>query len=72
MSNLAPGSTARLGISPADLAVRHPKVIAVEIDGYGSGGPFSHKRAYDLLAQAESGACAVTGYPGAPAKPGRR
>ncbi|EID09938.1 L-carnitine dehydratase/bile acid-inducible protein F [Mycobacterium xenopi RIVM700367] len=70
VSNLAPGSTARLGISPADLAVRHPKVIAVEIDGYGSGGPFSHKRAYDLLAQAESGACAVTGYPGAPAKPG--
>jgi crotonobetainyl-CoA:carnitine CoA-transferase CaiB-like acyl-CoA transferase len=70
VSNLAPGSTARLGISPADLTVRHPKVIAVEIDGYGSGGPLSHKRAYDLLAQAESGACAVTGYPGAPAKPG--
>jgi itaconate CoA-transferase len=70
VSNLAPGSTARLGIAPADLALRHPKVIAVEIDGYGSGGPLSHKRAYDLLAQAESGACAVTGYPGAPAKPG--
>ncbi|BCO34435.1 CoA transferase [Mycobacterium heckeshornense] len=70
VSNLAPGSTARLGISPADLAGRHPKVIAVEIDGYGAGGPLSHKRAYDLLAQAESGACAVTGYPGAPAKPG--
>jgi itaconate CoA-transferase len=70
VSNLAPGSTARLGIAPDDLAVRHPRVIAVEIDGYGSGGPLSHKRAYDLLAQAESGACAVTGYPGAPAKPG--
>ena len=70
VSNLAPGSTARLGVAPADLAVRHPDVIAVEIDGYGSGGPLSHKRAYDLLAQAESGACAVTGYPGAPAKPG--
>lgn len=70
VSNLAPGSTARLGISSADLAVRHPDLIAVEIDGYGSGGPLSHKRAYDLLAQAESGACAVTGSPGAPAKPG--
>src|SRR5579875_230613 len=70
VSNLAPGSTGRLGIAPADLAGRHPKVIAVEIDGYGAGGPLSHKRAYDLLAQAESGACAVTGYPGAPAKPG--
>jgi itaconate CoA-transferase len=70
VSNLAPGSTARLGIAPDDLAVRHPDVIAVEIDGYGTGGPLSHKRAYDLLAQAESGACAVTGHPGAPAKPG--
>ena len=44
--------------------------IAVEIDGYGPGGPLSHKRAYDLLVQAESGACAITGNPGAPAKPG--
>lgn len=70
VSNLAPGSTARLGLAPADLAKRHPDVIAVEIDGYGPGGPLSHKRAYDLLAQSESGACAVTGYPGAPAKPG--
>lgn len=70
VSNLAPGSTARLGISPQQLRERHPDVIAVEIDGYGSGGPLSNKRAYDLLAQAESGSCAVTGYPGMPAKPG--
>jgi len=70
VSNLAPGSTARLGVSPAGMAVRHPGVIAVEIDGYGAGGPLSHKRAYDLLVQAESGTCAVTGNPGAPAKPG--
>lgn len=70
VSNLAPGSTARMGISPDQLRDRHPDVIAVEIDGYGSGGPLSHKRAYDLLAQSESGSCAVTGYPGMPAKPG--
>jgi itaconate CoA-transferase len=70
VSNLAPGSTARLGVGPKDMAERHPDVVAVEIDGYGPGGPLSHKRAYDLLAQAESGACAVTGHPGAPAKPG--
>ena len=70
VSNLAPGSTARLGISPEQLRERHPDVIAVEIDGYGAGGPLSHKRAYDLLAQSESGSCAVTGYPDMPAKPG--
>ncbi|GAA4825049.1 CaiB/BaiF CoA-transferase family protein [Streptomyces ziwulingensis] len=70
VSNLTPGTTAKLGLSPADLRVSHPDLIAVEIDGYGPGGPLSHKRAYDLLVQAESGACAVTGHPGAPAKPG--
>ncbi|MFF8450063.1 CaiB/BaiF CoA transferase family protein [Streptomyces leeuwenhoekii] len=70
VSNLSPGTTAKLGLSPTDLEVRHPELIAVEIDGYGAGGPLSHKRAYDLLVQAESGACAVTGHPGAPAKPG--
>ncbi|AZG45775.1 CaiB/BaiF CoA transferase family protein [Gordonia insulae] len=70
VSNLAPGSTAKMGIAPEDLADRHPDLIVVEIDGYGPGGPLSHKRAYDLLAQAESGACAITGSPGAPAKPG--
>lgn len=70
VSNLTPGTTARLGLSPAELAVSHPELIAVEIDGYGPGGPLSHKRAYDLLAQAESGACSVTGRQGAPAKAG--
>jgi itaconate CoA-transferase len=70
VSNLAPGATARMGLAPADLAQRHPQLIPVEIDGYGTGGPLSHKRAYDLLVQAESGACAVTGYPDMPAKPG--
>ena len=70
VSNLAPGTTARLGLAAGDLATRHPRLIPAEIDGYGAGGPLSHKRAYDLLVQAESGACAVTGLPGAPAKPG--
>jgi itaconate CoA-transferase len=70
VSNLTPGTTSRLGIGRAELAVRHPRLIAVEIDGYGPGGPLSHKRAYDLLAQAESGACAITGLPDAPAKAG--
>ena len=70
VSNLTPGATAKLGIAPDDLAPRHPNLIAVEIDGYGPGGPLSHKRAYDLLVQAESGACSVTGFAGAPAKAG--
>jgi itaconate CoA-transferase len=70
VSNLGPGATGRLGIGPDDLAAHHPRLIGIEISGYGSDGPLSGKRAYDLLVQAEAGACAITGRPGEPAKPG--
>ena len=70
VSNLAPGALARMGLAADDLKTSHPRVLPVQIAGDGAGGPISHKRAYDLLIQAESGACAVTGYPGMPAKPG--
>ena len=70
VSNLAPGATTRLGIDQAALAARYPRLITLEITGYGSAGPLAPKRAYDLLVQAESGACAITGWEGRPAKPG--
>jgi len=70
VSNLAPGATTRLGIDPDQVRQRHPRLVSLEISGYGAGGPLSGKRAYDLLVQAESGACATTGSAGAPAKPG--
>jgi itaconate CoA-transferase len=70
VSNLAPGTLARLGLDSGGLTQRHPHLVAVEISGYGSDGPLSGKRAYDLLVQAESGVCATTGRPGEPAKAG--
>jgi itaconate CoA-transferase len=70
VSNLGPGATGRLGIGPSDLAERYPRLIGVEISGYGRTGPLAGKRAYDLLVQSEAGACAITGRPGEPAKPG--
>jgi crotonobetainyl-CoA:carnitine CoA-transferase CaiB-like acyl-CoA transferase len=70
VSNLAPGALARLGLAPEDLAERHPRLIVVDISGYGTGGPLDHRRAYDLLVQAEGGSCSITGWPGRPAKSG--
>ena len=70
VSNLGPGALGRLGLAPEVLAERYPRLIAVDISGYGRGGPLDHKRAYDLLVQAEGGSCAITGLPGEPAKPG--
>ncbi|HEX9042513.1 MAG TPA: CaiB/BaiF CoA-transferase family protein [Trebonia sp.] len=70
VSNLAPGALGRLGLAPQALAERYPRLIVVDISGYGRGGPLDHRRAYDLLVQAEAGSCAITGRPGQPAKPG--
>jgi itaconate CoA-transferase len=70
VQNLAPGAAARIGVSSSQLTARFPRIIAVDISGYGSGGPLEKKRAYDLLVQAEGGVCSITGTPGAPAKPG--
>jgi itaconate CoA-transferase len=41
-----------------------------DISGYGEGGPYETKKAYDLLIQSESGFISVTGSPDAPAKAG--
>lgn len=70
VSNLAPGALVRLGLDPAELAGRLPRLVVVDISGYGAGGPLAHKRAYDLLVQAEAGACSITGAPGSPTKSG--
>lgn len=70
VSNLAPGALQRLGLGTAELSRRFPRLIIVDISGYGVGGPFDHKRAYDLLVQSEGGACVTTGTPGHPAKSG--
>lgn len=70
VSNLAPGALDRLGLAPDKLSSQHPRLIIVDISGYGRGGPLDHKRAYDLLIQSEAGSCAITGLPGQPAKSG--
>jgi itaconate CoA-transferase len=68
--NLAPGAIRRLGLAPARLVERHPRLIACQLSGYGEHGPFAERKAYDLLVQGEAGVLAVTGTPGAPAKAG--
>ncbi|MET7842785.1 CoA transferase [Streptomyces sp. NPDC005356] len=70
VSNLAPGALGRLGLAPDELGGLHPRLVVVDISGYGTGGSLDHKRAYDLLVQAEGGSCAITGRAGQPAKPG--
>lgn len=70
VQNLIPGALARMGLTPEVIARRFPHLIAVSINGYGQDTPYAPMRAYDMLVQAESGICAVTGTPDAPSKIG--
>lgn len=70
MQNLAQGAAARLGLDAAALCAEHPRLIAVDISGYGAEGPYAHKRAYDMLVQCEAGLVSVTGTEDHPVKAG--
>ncbi|NIJ35971.1 crotonobetainyl-CoA:carnitine CoA-transferase CaiB-like acyl-CoA transferase [Sphingopyxis panaciterrae] len=70
VQNLAPGAAARLGLDAKQLHARFPALIAVDVCGYAQDSGYADMRAYDMLVQAESGICAVTGTPDAMAKVG--
>lgn len=70
IQNLAPGAAARMGVDAKSLLVRYPHLVACDISGYGSDGPFSSKKAYDLLVQCEAGVLDINGTAEQPAKVG--
>jgi itaconate CoA-transferase len=70
VQNLAPGAVDRLGASAAELRGRHPRLITCSISGYGTSGPLAHKKAYDMLVQAEAGVVSLTGTPDTPSRVG--
>jgi itaconate CoA-transferase len=70
VQNLAPGAAARLGLDAAAIHRINPRVVVCGVSGYGEGGPYRDKKAYDLLIQSESGLLSITGTPDAPAKAG--
>ena len=64
------GTGARLGFGSDTLRARHPRLITVEVSGYGEQGEYARMKAYDLLIQGESGLASVTGTPDAPGRVG--
>ncbi|GLR92088.1 CaiB/BaiF CoA transferase family protein [Bradyrhizobium iriomotense] len=70
IQNLKPGSITKLGFGSTDLRIRHPRLITCDISGFGDGGALSHLKAYDLIVQAETGLCAITGTAQGPARVG--
>jgi crotonobetainyl-CoA:carnitine CoA-transferase CaiB-like acyl-CoA transferase len=71
LNNLRGDLPARLGIDYAALSAVKPSIVCVHLSGYGRDGERASWPAYDYLAQAEAGFCALTGEPEAlPARAG--
>lgn len=70
IQNLAPGAAERLGLGAEELRTANPRLVHVSISGYGPGGPYEMKKAYDLLVQCEAGLVSITGTPEEPSKVG--
>jgi crotonobetainyl-CoA:carnitine CoA-transferase CaiB-like acyl-CoA transferase len=68
--NLAPGVVDRIGFSRTILEAGWPRLITCAISGYGADGPYSERKAFDLLLQGEAGVISVTGTEDQPAKAG--
>lgn len=70
IQNLAPTATDRLGIGSGELREKHPRLITCDLSGYGSAEELTKRKAYDLLVQAESGLCKVSGIGDEPSRVG--
>jgi crotonobetainyl-CoA:carnitine CoA-transferase CaiB-like acyl-CoA transferase len=71
LENYKPGTLARLGFSWEKIHEINPKMILMQISGYGQTGPQSNRLGYDRIGLGMGGLTYMTGFTeGAPLKPG--
>lgn len=61
VENYRPGVMARLGLGPAEMLERNPRLVIASISGYGQDGPWVSRRAYAPVVEAETGIIASQG-----------
>ena len=61
LCNLSPGAATRLGLDADTLREDRPDLVVAELSGYGAGGPYTGRKAFDALIQSETGLVAATG-----------
>ena len=71
VENYGPGVLEKLNLGYEVMRGVNPRIIYARLKGFGSSGPYSHFKSYDMVAQAAAGTFSVTGFPdGPPTRPG--
>jgi len=62
IENFRPGTLEKMGLAPAELHKRNPRLVIVRVSGWGQDGPYSDRPGFGTLVESMSGYAARTGF----------
>ncbi len=62
IENYRPGTLEAMGLAPADLHARNPRLIIVRVTGFGQTGPYRDRPGFGTLVEAMSGFASKNGF----------
>jgi crotonobetainyl-CoA:carnitine CoA-transferase CaiB-like acyl-CoA transferase len=63
IENFRPGTLEAMGLAPALLHERNPRLVIVRVSGWGQDGPYRDRPGFGTLVESMSGYAARTGFP---------